>query len=62
MWNASLMQQGNFIDVFLARHVLGYIRPSSEALDVELQHMVFCTGADGAWHHPHRTHDPRSGS
>ena len=32
--------------------------------------MVFCTefgvydvyGADGARHHPHRTHDPRSGS
>ena len=23
MWNASLMQQVNFIDVFLARHVLG---------------------------------------
>ena len=23
MWNASLMQQGNFIDVFLARHVSG---------------------------------------
>jgi len=23
MWNANLMQQGNFIDVFLARHVLG---------------------------------------
>jgi len=23
MWNANLMQQGNFIDVFLARHVSG---------------------------------------
>ena len=23
MWNASLMQQGNFIDIFLARHVSG---------------------------------------
>jgi hypothetical protein len=23
MWNASLIQQGNFIDVFLARHVSG---------------------------------------
>ena len=43
MWNASLMKQGNFIDMFVARHVLGYIRPSSGALDVELQHMVFCT-------------------
>jgi len=23
MWNANLMQQGNFIDIFIARHVLG---------------------------------------
>jgi len=23
MWNANFMQQGNFIDVFLARHVSG---------------------------------------
>jgi len=23
MWNASFMQLGNFIDVFLARHVSG---------------------------------------
>jgi hypothetical protein len=23
MWNANVMQQGNFIDVFLARHVSG---------------------------------------
>ena len=23
MWNASLMQQGNFIDISLARHVSG---------------------------------------
>ena len=23
IWNANLMQQGNFIDVFLARHVSG---------------------------------------
>ena len=23
MWNANLMQKGNFIDVFLARHVSG---------------------------------------
>jgi hypothetical protein len=51
MLNASLMQQGNFIGVFLARHVSGtYIRPSSGALDVELQHMVFCTEfLDGWW-------------
>ena len=40
MCNANLMQQGNFIDIFLARHVLGYIRPSSGALDDKLQHMV----------------------
>ena len=51
-WNANLMQLGNFIDVFLARHVSGtyYVRPSSGALDVELQHMVFCTEfLDGWW-------------
>ena len=48
--NASLMQQGNFIDVFLARHVFGYIRPSSGALDVELQRMVLFTEfLDGWW-------------
>ena len=82
--NVNLMQQGNFIDVFLARHVsctyahheeclmlscsiwfsapgfgcvvvlraaawlvcmvrMVHIRPLSGALDVELQHMVFCT-------------------
>jgi len=23
MWNANLMQHGNFIDIFLARHVSG---------------------------------------
>jgi len=23
MWNANFMQLGNFIDIFLARHVLG---------------------------------------
>ena len=23
MWNANLMTQGNFIDIFLARHVSG---------------------------------------
>ena len=54
-----------------------YIRPSSGALDVELQHMVFCTEfLDGwwsreplcrsciqcGWCRPHRTHDLRSGS
>jgi len=35
MWIANLMQQGNFIDEFLARHVSStYVRPSSAALDV----------------------------
>ena len=57
------MQQGNFIDVFLARDVFGYIRPSSEALGVELQRMVFCTEfLDIDVHHPQRTHELRSGS
>jgi len=37
------MQLGNFIDVFLSSTCFGYIRPSSGPLDVELQHMVFCT-------------------
>jgi len=27
MWNASLMQQGIFIEVFLARHVSGTYAP-----------------------------------
>jgi len=41
------MQLGNFIDLFSALHVSG---PSSGALDVELQHMVFCTEfVDGWW-------------
>ena len=75
------MQRGNFIDIFFSSTCFGYIRPSSRALDVELQHMVFCTEfLDGWWsceplcrscvrcgwcralHHPHRTHDQRSGS
>jgi len=49
IWNTNLMQQVNFIDIFLARHISG-----TYALH----------GADGAVarHHPHRTHDPRSGS
>jgi hypothetical protein len=37
------MQQRNFTDVPLARHILGRFRPSSGALDPALQHMVFCT-------------------
>jgi len=44
------VQQGNFIHGFLARQVSGYTRPSSGALDIELQHMVFCTKfLDGWW-------------
>ena len=39
------MQQVDFIDAFLARRVSGTWRPSSGALDVELQHTVFCTAA-----------------
>ena len=64
IWNANLMQKGNFIDVFLVRHVSWYIRPTSGALDIELQHMVYCTEfLDGWWSlEPHRTHDLRSGS
>ena len=49
--NANLMQQGNFIDVFLARHVsVTYAHHQEHLLDVELQHMVFCTEVlDGWW-------------
>ena len=33
-----------------AVRLFGYIRPSSGALDVELQHMIFCTEfLDGWW-------------
>jgi len=48
--NANLMQQGNFIDIFLARHVSGTYAHHQDA--------------DGAVrrHHPHRTHDLRRGS
>jgi len=39
------------------------IRPSSEALDVELQRMVLCTEfVDGPLRRSHQTHDLRSGS
>ena len=51
MWNANLMQLGNDIDVFLARHVSG-------TCVVCTVRMVPCD----ARHHPHTTHDPRSGS
>jgi len=67
----------------LSSTCFGYIRPSSGALDVELQLMVFCNEFLEGWlsweplrrscvrcgwcravarHHPHRTHDPHSGS
>jgi len=45
------MQLGNFIDVFLSSTCFGRLRPSSGALDIELQHMVFCTEfLDGWWY------------
>jgi len=34
---------------FLSSTCFGYIRPSSGALDVELQHTVFCTQFVGGW-------------
>ena len=44
--NASLMQLDNFI---LSSTCFGYIRPSSGALDVVLQHIVFCTEFLDGW-------------
>ena len=44
MWNANLMKQGNFIDIFLARHVSG-----TYAHHQELQRMVFCTEVLDVW-------------
>ena len=51
IWNANLMQLGNFINVFciLSSTCFGYIHPSSGALDVELQHMVCCTEFLDGW-------------
>ena len=46
------MQRGKFIGKFLARHVSGTYAHYEE-------HGVY--GADCARHHPHRTHDLRSG-
>ena len=79
--NANLMQQGNFIHVFLARHVSGtyahhqvyWMLSCSVWFSAPSFWMVgglesCCVGrvygADGAVarHHPHRTHDLRSGS
>ena len=83
IWNANWMQQGNFIDVFLARHVSGTYAHHQEhqMLSCSIWFSTPCFwmggvleslcvgrvyGADGAvwvaWHHPHRTHDLRSGS
>jgi len=45
MWYANLMQLGNLIDVFLARHVLGTYAHHQ----LELQHMVFCTECLEGW-------------
>jgi len=36
-WNANLMQLGNFIDVLLARHVLGTYAHHQEHLAVALK-------------------------
>ena len=54
----------HFYWCILSSTCFGYIRPSSGALDVELQHMVFCTEFLDGWcsWEPHRTHDLRSGS
>jgi len=43
------MQEGNFIYVFLALHVSGAYAHHQKELDVELQHMVFCTGFVVEW-------------
>ena len=71
MWNVTLMQQGNFIDVFLARHVSGTYARHQEHQMLSCS-IWFCApifgwvmvlraavcGADGAVRHPHRTHKP----
>jgi len=51
-----LLQQGNFINVFLARHVSGTYAHHQEhwMLSCSMVRMV-------PWHHPHRTRDLRSG-
>ena len=46
MPSANMMQLGNFIDLFLARHVYGRVYGADGA----------------SRRHPHRTHDLRSGS
>ena len=73
------MQLGNFIDVFLARHVSGTYAHLQEhqklSCSIWFSAPSFCVdgglesrcvgrvyGADGARHHPHRTHDLRPGA
>ena len=74
-WNGHLMQLGNFIYVFLARHVSGTYA-IIRSIRCWVAALVFCTEfLDGWWsweplrrsclrmvHHPHRTHDLRSSS
>jgi len=52
-WNkvkCQLDARRSFYWCILSSTCFGYIRPSSGALDVELQHMVFCTEfLDGWW-------------
>ena len=63
--NANLMQQGNFIGVFLARHVSGTYAHHQEhwmlSCSIWFSAPSFWMGG-GARQHPHRTHDLRSGS
>ena len=50
IWNAKLDATRWFYWCVLSSTCFGYIRPLSGALDVELQHMVFCTEfLDGWW-------------
>jgi hypothetical protein len=56
-WNASLMQQGGIINIFLVRHVSGTYAHHQEQWNVELHHMVYCTEfLDGwSWEPLHRS-------
>ena len=70
IWNANLMQQGDFINVFLARHVSGTYAHHQElqtlSCSIWFSAPSFWMGggldSSVARHHPHRTHDVRSGS
>ena len=62
IWNANLMQQGNFVNVFLSRHVSGTYTHHQE-------HQTSCSvwfSAPSSWMgaglEMHRTHDLHSGS